>query len=68
MGLTNEQRLMKWIKEQPPGYRFTVKELTGRINLTSSFIGHCLKWFPNVKKGALLPGGAREWIITGEAS
>lgn len=68
MSISNEQRLLKWIKQQPPGHRFTVKALTGKLNMTSSYIGHCLKWFPGVKKGALLPGGAREWIVTDEAS
>lgn len=68
MGKINEQKLAKWIKEQKPGYRITTKELTGRLNLDSVFIGHCFKWMPGVKKGDLLPGGAQEWIVTGEAS
>lgn len=64
MGIRIEKRIQKWIDEQKPNTKFTVKEITGRLNIDSTTIGNWLRRLNGVEKGEMLPGNVQEWVIT----
>ncbi len=63
MGSRIEKRIQKWINEQEPGYRFTVKEITRRLNIDSATLGNWFRRLNGVQKGDMLAGGVQEWVI-----
>jgi len=63
MGSRIETRIQKWIDEQKPGYRFTVKEITKKLNIDSAALGNWFRRLNGVQKGEMLAGGVQEWVI-----
>jgi hypothetical protein len=66
MPITNEQRFKNWIAKQKAGTTFTIREITGKLNIDNALLGHYVKYFTGIRKGAVYPGNIQEYIIPGE--
>ena len=67
MPITNEQRFKNWIAKQKAGTRFTIRKITGALNIDTCLLGHYVKYLPGIRKGEILAGNVQEYIVTGEA-